>query len=40
MFEVGSDPYVLSTPAAMDEMIKREYEAWKCIVEKATIEKQ
>ena len=40
LFEVGSDPYVLSTPAAMDEMIKRENETWKSIVEKAKIEKQ
>ena len=40
LFEVGSDPYVLPSPAAMDDMIKREYETWKGIVEKAKIEKQ
>ena len=38
--DVGSEPYVLSAPAEMDAMLKREYETWKGIVEKAKIEKQ
>lgn len=40
LFEVGSDPYVLASPADMDAMIKSEFETWKGIVEKAKIEKQ
>ncbi len=40
LYEVGSDPYVLPNPAAMDALIKHEYETWKDIVERAKIEKQ
>ncbi len=38
--DVGSEPYVSPSPAAMDAMLKNEYETWKGIVEKAKIEKQ
>ncbi len=37
--DVGSEPYVLPSPAGMDALLKREYETWRGIVEKAKIEK-
>ncbi len=37
--DMGSEPYALPSPAGMDALLKREYETWRGIVEKAKIEK-
>ncbi len=40
LHDVGSEPFLTESPAAMDAILKREYETWKGIIEKAKIEKQ
>ena len=40
LFDVGADPRLSASPAAMAEIIKGEYEKWRRIVQAAKIEKE
>ena len=40
LHQVGSEPLILPSPAAMDELMQQQYELWKRLVQIAKLEKQ